>query len=225
MSISTQRIVLTQGSRVPKKNTVPPRFTAGYFLVRHGSLCSPKTTWWEPTPFFGHHVNSWFFSNRCPDWHFRKIPLVQNFQRPGSQHVPLSVHTNSPPLCQVPLWFITRQSTLFLLVYTYMLWKCSSLILLRGFLPSGSECWLKRFSLFFPRKELFGAGTSHAEDKKRTTQLCWRWLSNSRSHSACIQTTLIDGNQLLFSVTKLILLTSSIIAEVNALERFLENKI
>ena len=62
-------------------------------------------------------------------------------------------------------------------------------------------------------------------NKKRTTQLCCRWLSNSRSHSACIQTTLLDGNQLLFSVTQLILLSSSIIAEVNALERFLENKL
>ena len=53
---------------------------------------------------------------------------------------------------------------------------------------------------------------------------------NSRAHSACIQTTLLDGNQLLLSqlllsFTKLTLLSSSIIAEVNALERFLEIKI
>ena len=27
--------------------------------------------------FFGHHVNSWFFSNRFPDGDFRTIPLVQ----------------------------------------------------------------------------------------------------------------------------------------------------
>ena len=175
--------------------------------------------------FFGHHVNSWFFSIRCPGWHFRTIPLVQNLQHPGWQHVSLSVHTNSLRLCQVSLWFTTRQNTLFLLVYTFMVKQCSSLILLWCFLPSCSECRLRRFSLFFPRKDLFEAGNSHAEDKKRTTQLCCRWLSNSRAHSACIQTTLLDGNQLLLSVTKLILLSSSIIAEVNALERFLENKL
>ena len=28
--------------------------------------------------FFGHHVSSWFFSNRCPDGDFRTISLVQN---------------------------------------------------------------------------------------------------------------------------------------------------
>ena len=106
-----------------------------------------------------------------------------------------------------------------------MLRKSSSLILLWGFLPSCSEFRLRRFSLFFPRKDLFEAVTSHAEEKNRTTQLCCRWLSNSKAHSACIQTTLLDGNQLLFSVTKFILLSSSIIAEVNALERFLEIKI
>ena len=127
-------------------------------------------------------------------------------------------------LCQIPL-FITRQSTLFLLVYTYMLRKSSSLILLWGFLPSCSECRLRSFSLFFPRKDLFEAGTSHAEDKKRTTQLCCRWLSNSRTHSPCIQTTLLDGNQLLFSVTNLIFLSSSTIAQVNVLEVFFEIKI
>ena len=126
--------------------------------------------------------------------------------------------------CQVSLWFTTRQNTLFLLVYTFMVKQCSSLILLWCFLPSCSECRLRRFSLFFPRKDLFEAGTSHAEDKKRITQLCCRWLSNSRAHGPCTQTTLPDGNRLLFSVTKLILLTSSIIAEVNALERFLEFK-
>ena len=105
-----------------------------------------------------------------------------------------------------------------------MLRKSSCLILLWGFLPSCSECRLRRFSLFFPRKELFEAVTSHAEDKKRTTQLCCRWLSNSRTHSPCIQTTLLDGNQLLFSVTKLILLSSSTIAQVNVLELFLKLK-
>ena len=39
---STQSIVLTQRSRSPKMDTVPFRFTLGYFHVRHGSLCSPK---------------------------------------------------------------------------------------------------------------------------------------------------------------------------------------
>ena len=67
--------------------------------------------------------------------------------------------------------------------------------------------------------------TSHAEDKKRTTQLCCRWLSSSRAKSPCTQTSLLDGNQLMFSVTKLILLSSSTIAQVNASERFLEIKI
>ena len=42
ISFSTQRIVLTQGSRVPEINAVPLRFTVAYFLVRHGRLCSPK---------------------------------------------------------------------------------------------------------------------------------------------------------------------------------------
>ena len=79
-------------------------------------------------------------------------------------------------------------------------------------------------SVLFPRKDLFEAGTSHAEDKKWTTQLCCRWLSNSRSHSPCTQTNLLDGNQLLFPVTKLILLSSTI-AQVKALQRFLEIKI
>ena len=106
-----------------------------------------------------------------------------------------------------------------------MLRKSSSLILLWGFLPSCSECRLRRFSLFFPRKDLFEAGTSHAEIKKRTTQLCCRWLSNSRAHSPFRQTISPDGNQLLFSFTKLILLSSSTNAQVNALKRFLEMKI
>ena len=118
ISFSTQRIVLTQGFRVPEINTVPLGFTVAYFLVRHDSLCSRKTTCWEPTPFFGHHVNSLFFSSICPGGQVRTIPLVQNLGHPVSQHVPLSLHTNSLPLCQVSLWFITRQSTLFLLVYT-----------------------------------------------------------------------------------------------------------
>ena len=196
----------------------------GYFHVRHGSLCSPKTTWWEPTPFFGHHVNSWFFSNRCPGGHLRTIPLVQIFGHPGSQHVPLSLHTISLPLCQVSLRFITRQSTLFLLVYTQLVRKCSSLMLLWCFSLSCSERRLRRFRLLFPRKHLFEAGTWHAEDKKRTTRLCCRWLSISRAHSPCTQTNLLDGNQFLFSVTRLILLSSLTIARVNALERFLGNK-
>ena len=103
--------------------------------------------------------------------------------------------------------------------------KNSSLMLLWCSSISCSECRLRRFRLLFPRKDLFEAGTSHAEDKKRTTQLCCRWLSNSRAHSPCTQTSLLDGNQLLFSVVKLILLSSSTTAQVNASERFLENKI
>ena len=174
---------------------------------------------------FGHHVNSWFFSNRCPGWHFRTIPLVQNLQHPGSQLVLLTVHTISLRLCQVSLWFLTRQSTLFLLLYTSMVRKCSSLMLLWCFSFSCSECRLRRFRLLFPRKDLFEAGTSHAKDKKRTTQLCCRWLSISRARSPCTQTISLDGNQLLFSFTKLILLSSSTIAQVNALKRFLEIKI
>ena len=39
---STESIVVTQRSRSPKMDTVPFRFTLGYFHVRHGSLCSPK---------------------------------------------------------------------------------------------------------------------------------------------------------------------------------------
>ena len=105
-----------------------------------------------------------------------------------------------------------------------MVRKSSSLLLLWCFWFSCSECRLRRFRLLFPRKDLFEAGTSNAEDKKRTTQLCCRWLSISRAHSPCTQTILLDGNQLLFSVTKLILLPSSTIAQVNALERFLEIK-
>ena len=42
ISFSTQRFFLTQKSCVPEINTVPFRFTVGYFHVRHGSLCSPK---------------------------------------------------------------------------------------------------------------------------------------------------------------------------------------
>ena len=103
--------------------------------------------------------------------------------------------------------------------------KNSSLMLLWCSSFSCSECRLRRFRLLFPRKDLFEAGTLHAEDKKRTTQLCCRWLSNSRAHSSCTQTSLLDGNQLLFSVVKLILLSSSTVAQVNASERFLENKI
>ena len=61
-------------------------------------------------------------------------------------------------------------------------------------------------------------------NKKRTTQLCCRWLSISRSHSPCTEKNLLDGNQLLFPVTKLILLSSSTIAQVIASERFLEIK-
>ena len=103
--------------------------------------------------------------------------------------------------------------------------KNSSLMLLWCSSFSCSECRLRRFRLLFPRKDLFEAGTSHAEDKKRTTQLCCRWLSNSRTHSPCIQTTLLDGNQLPFSVTNLIFLSSSTIAQVNVLEVFFEIKI
>ena len=105
-----------------------------------------------------------------------------------------------------------------------MVRKCSSLMLLWCFSFSCSECRLRRFRLLFPRNDLFEAGTSHAEDEKRTTQLCYRWLSNSRAHSPCTQTISLDGSQLLFSFTKLILLSSSTIAQVNALKSFLEIK-
>ena len=163
-----------------------------------------KFTWWERTPCFGHHVISWFFSNKGPGGHFRTFPLLQNLGHPGSHHVPLSLRPNSLPLCQVSLWFITRQTTLFLLVYTKVVRKCSSLMLLWCFALSCTECRLRRFRVLFPRKDLFEAGTSHAEDKKQTIQLCCRWLSNSRAHSPCTQTNLLDGNQLLFPVTKVI---------------------
>ena len=106
-----------------------------------------------------------------------------------------------------------------------MLRRSPSLILLWGFLPSRSERRLTRFSLFSPRKNFFEAVTSHAEGEKRTTQLCWRWLSNSRAQSPCTQTNLLDGNQLLFSVTKLNLLSSWTTAQMNAFQRFLEIKI
>ena len=106
-----------------------------------------------------------------------------------------------------------------------MVGKCSSLMLLWCFSFSCSEWRLRRLRLLFPRKDLSEAGTSYAEDKKRTTQLCCRWLSNSRSHSPCTQTNLLDGNQFLFSVTKLILLSSSTTAQVNAFQRFLEIQI
>ena len=105
-----------------------------------------------------------------------------------------------------------------------MVRKCFFLLLLWCVLPSCSECRLRRFRLFFPRKDLSEAGTFHAGDEKRTTQLCCRWLSTSRAQSPCTQTILLDGNHLLLSVTKLILLSSSTVAQVNALERFLEIK-
>ena len=211
--------------RTGDKYCTTPLYSRLFACSTRQSLSSKKFTWWEPTPSFGHHVNSWFFSIRCPGGHLRTIPLVHKLGHPGWQHVPLSLHTNSLPLFQVSLWFITRESTLFLLVYTYMLRKTSSLILLWWFLPSCLECQLRRFRLFFQRKDLFEAGTSHAKDKKRTTQLCCRWLSISRARSPCTQTISLDGNQLLFPVTKLILLSSSTIAQVNASERFLEMKI
>ena len=50
-------------------------------------------------------------------------------------------------------------------------------------------------------------------------------LSMTNAQSPCTQTTLLDGNRLLFSVTKVILLSSSTFAQLNALERFLEIKI
>ena len=190
--------------RTGDKCCTTPLYSRSFSCSTRQSLYSEKFTWLEPTPSFGHHVNSWFFSIRCPGGHFRTIPLVQKLGHPGWQHVPLSLHTNSLPMCQVSLWFITRQSTLFLLLYTSMVRKCSSLMLLRCFSFSCSECRLRRFRLLFPRKDLFEAVTSDAEVKKRTTQLCCRWLSNSRAHSPCTQTISIDGNHLLFSFTKLI---------------------
>ena len=81
------------------------------------TLYPKKFTWWEPIFSFCHHDNSWFFFNKSPVGHFRTFPLVRNSGHPGSQHVPLSLHTNSLPLCHIPL-FITWQSTLFLLAYT-----------------------------------------------------------------------------------------------------------
>ena len=102
-----------------------------------------------------------------------------------------------------------------------MVGKCSSLMLLWCFSFSCSEWRLRRFRLLFPRKDFFEAGTSHA----RTTQLSCRWFSNSRAQSPCTQTNLLDGNQLLFSVTKLIFISSSTTAQVNAFQRFLEIQI
>ena len=160
-----------------------------------------------------------------PRWTPPNNSLSAKFGAPRFSACTPSLHTNSLPLCQVPLWFITRQSTLVLLVYTKMVKKCSSLMLRWCSWLSCSECWLRRFRLLFPRKDLYEARTSHAEDKKRTTQLCCRWLSNSRAHSPCTQTSSLDGNQLVFSVTKLILLSSSTLAQMNALVRFLEIKI
>ena len=158
-------------------------------------------------------------------WKLPKNSLSTKFGAPMFAACTLSLHTNFLPLCHVSLWLITRQSTLFLLVYTKMVRKSSSLMLLWCFWLSCSECRLRSFRLLFARKDLFEAGTSHVEVKKRTTKLCCRWLTNWRAHSRCTQTNSLDGNQLLISVTKLILLSSSTIAQMNALVRFLEIKI
>ena len=159
-----------------------------------------------------------------PRWTIPNISSSPKFGAPMFAACTLSLHTNFLPLCQVSLWLITRQSTLFLLVYTKMVRKSSSLMLLWCFWLSCSECRLRSFRLLFARKDLFDAGTSHAEDKIRTTRLCCRWFSVSRAHGHCTQTNLLDWNQLLFSVTKFFLLSSSTIAQVNVLERFLEIK-
>ena len=49
-----------------------------------------------------------------------QIPRYKFSGNPGSNHVLVALHPNALPLCQVYLCFVTRQSSLFLLVYTCM---------------------------------------------------------------------------------------------------------
>ena len=70
--------------RTGDKYCTTPLYSRLFSCSTRQSLKSKKFNWWEPTPSFGDHVNSWFFSNRCPGGHFRTIPLVQNLGHPGS---------------------------------------------------------------------------------------------------------------------------------------------
>ena len=150
-----------------------------------------------------------------PRWTLPNI--VQNLRFP---HVPLSLHRNSLPLCQVPL-FITRQSVFTRLHINGR--KCSSLMLLWCF--SFSCLATETLQIVVSTQRLFWSRDLACWGKKRTTQLSCRWFSNSRAQSPCTQTNLLDGNQLLFSVTKLIFISSSTTAQVNAFQRFLEIQI
>ena len=67
-----------------------------------------------------------------------------------------------------------------------------------------SECRIGRFRLFFRAKSFFQTGTSQTADNFSATQLCSLWLSNLTGHSPCTQTNLLDGYQLLLSVTMIV---------------------
>ena len=103
-----------------------------------------------------------------------QLPQIKDRGHPCSNDVPVSLHPNALPLCQVSLSILPRQSTLFLLVYKWMVRKCSSLMWLCCFSLSCSECRLRRFRLFSNAKNCFDAGTSHTADQNCTARLCCR---------------------------------------------------
>ena len=119
-----------------------------------------------------------------------QLPQCNIRGQPGTNTVPVSLHPNALPLCQVSLC-ILNSSKHHVPTHSYI---NVTKVLLYCFLLACSECRLRRFRLFYKASNCLDAGTSHSADKNRTIQPFFRWLSCSTGHSLCTPTNLFDGN-------------------------------
>ena len=121
-----------------------------------------------------------------------QIPRYKFSGNPGSNHVLVGLQPSALPLCQVYLCFVTQQSGLFLLVYTCMV-SVFFFDVAMLFFAFLLGMVSERLQIVSPREKFF------------QNKLC----------------KLFDGDQLLLSVVKLIL-HSSTVAHLIASERFLQ---
>ena len=137
----------------------------------------------------------------------------------------LTLQLNALPLSQISVSFVTRQSSLSLLMYTYLLTKCFSLTSVWYFSLPCSGCRLRRYRLALYGKNCFGAGTLHTVNENLAIQLCCWWFSCSTRHNHCIHVFLLRGNQLLRSVTLINFDSSLLDTQMNTTEQFTRYKL
>ena len=137
----------------------------------------------------------------------------------------LTLQLKALPLSQISVSFVSRQSSLSSLMYTYLLTKCFSLTLLWYFSLPCSDCRLRCYRLALYGKICFEAGTLHTVDKNRAIQLCCWWISRSTRHNHRIHVFVLRGNQLLHSVTLINFDSSPLDTQMNTTEQFTRYKL